>query len=281
MAKYKVKEDDTFDSIATHLGVGANELRSWNDMAEDADIKNYVGKELNTSLKDWADETRLRTAQNIVGHPGMSADMENLYNQIKNRKDFKYDLDADALYQQYKDKYINQGRLAMEDTMGQAAALTGGYGNSYAQSVGQQAYNAQLDKLNDVIPELYQLAYDRYATEGQDLYNKYSLAADEHNRQLQVEKDKLDALNLVSPTTSSAYTDSTEDEYSATYNEIATNVYEDFKQGAKASEISEYLRGQFYLGNLTRPQYKELLEKYVGSQYSQNSAGGGSGKFTV
>ena len=110
-----------------------------------------------------------------------------------NREDFNYDFNADALYQHYKDAYIRQGRQAMQDTMGQAAALTGGYGSSYAQNVGQQAYNAQLQNLNDVIPELYQMAYDRYQNEGQDLLNRYSLLSaeeqQEYDRQYQEQRD--------------------------------------------------------------------------------------------
>ena len=49
-----------------------------------------------------------------------------------NREDFQYDVDADALYQQYKDRYVELGKTAMQDTMGKAVALTGGYGSSYA-----------------------------------------------------------------------------------------------------------------------------------------------------
>ena len=107
--------------------------------------------------------------------------LDELMNSIMNRDKFSYDLDGDALYQQYKDKYIQQGKLAMADTMGQAAAMTGGYGNSYAQAVGQQAYQGQLDNLNDIVPELYQMALDRYNQEGQDLYNQYGMVADREN----------------------------------------------------------------------------------------------------
>ena len=107
--------------------------------------------------------------------------LDELMGQIMNRDKFSYDLNGDALYQQYKDKYIQQGKLAMADTMGQAAAMTGGYGSSYAQSVGQQAYQGQLDNLNDIVPELYQMAYDRYKQEGQDLYNQYGLVMDREN----------------------------------------------------------------------------------------------------
>ena len=101
--------------------------------------------------------------------------------KIMNRDKFSYDVNGDALYQQYKDKYIQQGKMAMQDTMGQAAAMTGGYGNSYAASVGNQAYRASLQNLNDVIPELYQMAYDRYNQEGQDLLNQYGLISDRDN----------------------------------------------------------------------------------------------------
>lgn len=109
------------------------------------------------------------------------AQLDGLMNQIMNREEFSYDLNGDALYQQYKDKYIQQGKLAMADTMGQAAAMTGGYGSSYAQSVGQQAYQGQLDNLNDVVPELYAMALDKYNREGQDLYNQYGMVMDREN----------------------------------------------------------------------------------------------------
>lgn len=101
--------------------------------------------------------------------------LNEIMGKILNREDFTYDLNGDALYQQYKDQYTTQGKMAMMDTMGQAAAMTGGYGNSYAQSVGQQAYQGHLQQLNDKVPELYQLALDKYNQEGQDLYNQYSL----------------------------------------------------------------------------------------------------------
>ena len=101
-----------------------------------------------------------------------------LINEMANRK-FSYDINEDAMYDQYKHSYMEQGKQAMQDTMGQAAALTGGYGNSYASSAGNQAYQAYLGKLNDVIPELYQMALDRYNTEGTDKQNLYSMMANQ------------------------------------------------------------------------------------------------------
>ena len=93
--------------------------------------------------------------------------------QMEERKPFQYDVGSDALYQQLKDNYEQQGKLAMEDTIGKAAAMTGGYGNSYAQTVGQQVYNQHMQQLNDTVPDLYGMALDRYQQEGQELRNKY------------------------------------------------------------------------------------------------------------
>lgn len=101
--------------------------------------------------------------------------IDSMVNDIMNRKEFQYDVNADALYNQYKDRYINLGQRAMMDTMGQAAQLTGGYGNSYAQMAGQQAYQGYLQGLTDKIPELAQLAQARYDQQGQDMYQKYGL----------------------------------------------------------------------------------------------------------
>lgn len=106
------------------------------------------------------------------------AELDSLYDQITNRKPFQYDLNQDALYQQYKEQYQRLGKTAMQDTMGQAASLTGGYGSTYAEQVGQQTYNAYLQSLNDIVPELYDRAYGRYQDEGQDLYNRYGIVSD-------------------------------------------------------------------------------------------------------
>ena len=101
--------------------------------------------------------------------------LNDLYNQIMNREAFSYDINGDALYQQYRDQFTLQGQNAMRDTMGQAAAMTGGYGSSYASTAGNQALQSYLQQLNDVVPELYAQAYQRYVQEGQDLKDKYGI----------------------------------------------------------------------------------------------------------
>lgn len=101
--------------------------------------------------------------------------LNELFDQITNRDKFSYDVSKDPLYGAYKDGYIQQGKLAMKDTMGQAAAQTGGYGNTYGQQVGQQAYDAYLQKLSAAIPELYGMAYKMYQDEGDQLKDLYGM----------------------------------------------------------------------------------------------------------
>ncbi len=103
------------------------------------------------------------------------SDLDALMAEIAGRKPFSYDPEEDALYQKYKDEYVHGGRLAMSDAVGKASAMTGGYGNTYAQSVGQQAYQANLQKLGDVVPELYKMALERYTAEDKALNDRYGM----------------------------------------------------------------------------------------------------------
>ena len=167
-----------------------------NDTVTKGQTKDYWGIAYNTHINNGykpsdevntagTNKTNAENAYNTHFANGFTFSQNDAFNdtmnKILNREKFSYDVNGDALYQQYKDKYITQGKMAMADTMGQAAAMTGGYGNSYAASVGNQAYQASLQQLNDVIPELYQMAYDRYNQEGQDLYNRYGMLSNERS----------------------------------------------------------------------------------------------------
>lgn len=150
-----------------------------------AGVSDYTKSKLNGLESGYTPSSSVQAAQAYLNQvkaskPGAyqsrwDDELTELYDQIRNRKKFSYDLGTDPLYQQYREQYQRQGRLAMQDTMGQAAALTGGYGSTYGEQVGQQAYNAYLQSLNDIVPQLQQQAYQRYQDEGTDLYNQYSL----------------------------------------------------------------------------------------------------------
>lgn len=118
----------------------------------------------NSSVKNWKDP--------------YEDQLKNYLQQIENREPFSFDVNKDAMYQQLRENYERQGKLAMEDTMGQAATMTGGYGNSYAQTVGQQVYMQSMKDLNEMVPTIQSMAKDRYDMDTQNLYNKYSLYKD-------------------------------------------------------------------------------------------------------
>ncbi len=130
----------------------------------------------------------LRRAESVLPDFTSSYDSQirRLYDEIVNRPAFRYDPAGDPLYQSYRTQMVGEGRRAMRDTMGQAASLTGGYGSSYAQSVGQQEYEYYLRRLGQVMPQLYQAAWERYNAEGDELKSLFdstmALAQDEVGR---------------------------------------------------------------------------------------------------
>ena len=174
----KYKESEEVARARAALAQGS----TYNESASVAAARNRLNN--NSTYRESTAVQQARNNLEGLKAPGeyqsqYQGNISALMNQINNREKFSYDLNGDALYQQYKDQYINQGRMAMMDTMGQAAALTGGYGNSYAASAGNQAYQESLKQLNDIVPDLYRLALDKYNSEGQDLYNQYAMYNDQ------------------------------------------------------------------------------------------------------
>lgn len=94
--------------------------------------------------------------------------IEELTRQILGRAAFEYDPETDPTYQKYKEQYTRSGKRAMQDTLGEVAARTGGLASSYAGSVAQQTYDNYMGELSAKIPELRQLAYQMYRDEGAD-----------------------------------------------------------------------------------------------------------------
>ena len=91
-----------------------------------------------------------------------SSTIDKMLNDILNRDKFSYNALEDPLYQQYSQQYQREGQRAMQDTLGQVSARTGGMASSYAVSAAQQANNYYASQMADKIPELYQLAYQMY-----------------------------------------------------------------------------------------------------------------------
>ena len=180
--------------------------------------------------------------------------LKDQMNKINNREKFTYDLNGDALYQQYKDQYMTQGRLASADAMGQASAMTGGYGNSYAATVGNQAYQGYLQKLNDVVPELYNMAYNRYQQEGQDMKDMYTMLQSAYNTEYGEHRDKVSDYNTTLARLQDAY-----------YNE------KDFDYGKFSTDRSYYNDAYNNERTYDYGQYNDAYNRAFG-QYQQGVA---------
>lgn len=169
-----VAGDETWGSLNA-VAPTAQQTPAYTPEPIKVDLKDYTYDPSTDEAYQAAVKKMTETASKAPTYAGTyDKAMQDIYEKIMNRKDFSYDLSQDMLYNQYKDQYVTQGKQAMQDTMGQAAALTGGYDSTYAQSAGQQQYDAYLQKLNAVIPELYQQARANYDAEGNRLQNMMS-----------------------------------------------------------------------------------------------------------
>ena len=168
--------------------------------------------------------------------------LEGIYQQIVNRQPFKYDMNGDMLYQNAKDQYVQGGRQAMMDTMGQAASLTGGYGNSYASTAGNQAYQQYLLQLNAMLPDFYDRAAARYDQQGADLYNQYGLMQDRENAEYGRYQDSLAQWNTDYANAQSAYYNAYNQDYGAYQDALG------YWQQQAAAENADYwaVRDQAY-----------------------------------
>lgn len=139
-------------------------------------------------------EKAVETALAKISASPLGTAVEDAFSRLQNRAPFSYDISGDGLYQQYKQQYTALGERAMRDTVAKGSELTGGYGNSYAQSAGQQAYGEYLNQLNNMVPELYQLAYNRYTAEGDQLEKEYELLVNRENQLYNRSQDSFSTL---------------------------------------------------------------------------------------
>ena len=209
---YTIKKGDTLSGIAQKYGTTVSTLQSLNHIQNPNLI--YAGSILkipttttssgtktssSTSKKTTSTASKSQSSTKPVYTPSSQAQnaqnqltkweqnkpgeyesaygqqIEDLLASVLDREEFQYDISSDPLYQQMKEQYMVLGNRAMRDTMGQAAALTGGYGSSYSQTVGQQSYEASLSGLQSLAPQLYELAYQRYQDTGADMRENLSL----------------------------------------------------------------------------------------------------------
>ena len=88
-----------------------------------------------------------------------------LLDAIINRPDFSWSKETDPQWSSYKKSYLREGDRATANALGQAAAASGGRPSTAAVTAATQAGDYYATQLNDIIPTLYQQAYDQYLNE--------------------------------------------------------------------------------------------------------------------
>lgn len=132
-------------------------------------------------------------------------ELERLYNKLAQIKEFRYNPYEDDLYEYYRKQYIREGERAMEDLLGELSASTGGVASSYAVSAAAQSQNNYNQRLTDIIPKLYNDAYERYLDEiaryernlgilsdfSDNEYDRYLDSINQYNKDREFEYKKL------------------------------------------------------------------------------------------
>lgn len=216
--------------------------------------------EQSQAVKDAAAALSQKQAQKPGEYQSAYGDqIQGMIDQLLNRPKFTYDFASDPMYQQYAEQYQRNGQLAMKDAMAQSAALTGGYGNSYAQQVGQQTYQRYLENLNDVIPELRDAAYQMYQNEGDTLRSNLGMLqtqdATDYGRYRDTVSDYNNDLNFL---------------YQQ-YGDMSKQEYEHYLNDAAAWEADRAYWYQKAQDELAQANW----EKEFNAQYGSSSGGGG------
>lgn len=111
-----------------------------------------------------------------------------LLNRVTNPTPFSWSPDTDPLYGSYRKQYLREGDRATANALGQAAAATGGRPSTYAVQAATQAGDYYASKAADILPQLYQMAYERWLQGNNQNMNALNavnaLANQDYNRYL-------------------------------------------------------------------------------------------------
>lgn len=109
--------------------------------------------------------------------------------------EFDYDPDADTAYKQYKDQYSRSAQKANRNAQANAAALTGGYASSYGTQAGQNAYEATMSNLDNVLDGLYNQSLGEYNARKNGLETELAGLQKAESSDRQTYQQNLDAWN--------------------------------------------------------------------------------------
>ncbi len=104
--------------------------------------------------------------------------IDELVEKALSREDFSYDPATDPMYRQLKDEKTYLGKRAMDDAMGAASALSGGYANTFAQTAGEHAYQDYMAQMAESMSDMYNIALNAYDAETNQMTSELKALSD-------------------------------------------------------------------------------------------------------
>ena len=179
-----------------------------------------------------------------------------LLDAIINRPDFSWSKEEDPLWGSYKKSYLREGDRATANALGQAAAASGGRPSTAAVTAATQAGDYYATQLNDIIPTLYQQAYDQYLNE----YNMSLQDLNAVNNQEQLDYAKyLDQLGQYNTDRNFAYNQYLSD-FDILQNQLASLQGQDSVDYSRwMDRVNLYEQNQAEEADLARAQVDAIL----------------------
>lgn len=181
----------------TNLGQSLKSYANMNNYAND-----QAKAQANLERLEASEPGKYQESQQLTDMRGQLSDIESqkpgkfndeykerideILDRMSNQKPFSYDYSTDPTWQTLSDQYKRNAILAMENAMGDASGLTGGYASSWSQAAGQQAYQQEISQMTDIIPELADNALGRWQANNQQLAS--NLAALQSQRSADLDK---------------------------------------------------------------------------------------------
>lgn len=241
----------------------ANELRkSYGNYSGGADGGSFrLESKLNRRADDLLDQLGSFDSFSYGEAPtyenAFAQQQKDLLDRILNREDFSWSKETDPQWSSYKKSYLREGDRATANALAQASAASGGRPSSYAVNAATQAGDYYATKLNDMIPTLYQQAYERYLDE----YNMKLKDLNAVNQQEQLDYAKyLDRLGQFNTDRGFAYQN-----YADDYDRLRSQLAD-----VQGQDQIDYAR---YLDEVSRQQ---TAQDSIRSQVDAILAAGGS-----
>lgn len=208
-----------------------------------------------------------RLEQHRAEQPQYSDSFRSALTDLEQRMQAKpesYPMETDPIYRQMAAAAGRAAKDAMEDTAGQLAHFSGGYGNTYAAVAGQQQYQRYLEQLGAAAPEYAALVRSHREDKREQLQSEYDRLLASQKQEYQRYTDAL-AQHLAQEKQYAAAADSAYEQ------ELAAWKQAESEKKAAWSRLEDLISGTGYIptaaemtaAGMTGAQRDALLRRYT------------------